>query len=208
MQNKNFTLLGPPSSFALSDGRMFFFGPLIFYLPIPAVLVFGWDALAISYFLMFVQFLGFMVAYLAINKRLGFKTAFFFGFLFSLSPTMVQFSRFLWNPNPMVPICCLLLAAHLVMPVKGKWNSLAILAIGVLWGLGLQAHYAFPDQTTKVARFVGINRGVDFIVYVSIATLFYLVFRIYIMLENLRHEMTEIIRKVALENASKKEKKK
>jgi hypothetical protein len=57
-----------------------------------------------------------------------------------------------------------------------------------------------PDETTKIARLVGINRGVDFVIYLSIATLFYLVFRIYIMMENIRHEQTEIIRKIAIEN--------
>ena len=62
----------------------------------------------------------------------------------------------------------------------------------------------FPDQITAIAKFAGINRGVDFVIYVSIATLFYLVFRIYIMLENLRHEMTEIIRRVAIESTSQK----
>lgn len=57
---------------------------------------------------------------------------------------------------------------------------------------------AFPDQTTNLARFVGIGRGVDLVIYASIATLFYLVFRIYVLLEGLHHEITELIRQIAL----------
>lgn len=79
------------------------------------------------------------------------------------------------------------------------WATLFIAAmLGIL----------LPDETTKLAKLVGINRGVDFVVYVSIATLFYLVFRIYVLLENLKHEMTQIVRKIALENASQKSHKK
>lgn len=67
---------------------------------------------------------------------------------------------------------------------------------------------AFPSETTRIARLSGINRGVDFVVYISIAALFYLVFRIYILLENLRHDMTELVRKLALETPAKKKHKK
>ncbi|MBI3559330.1 DUF2304 domain-containing protein, partial [Candidatus Gottesmanbacteria bacterium] len=56
----------------------------------------------------------------------------------------------------------------------------------------------FPGQTTKIANFLGIGRGVDLILYASIATLFYLVFRIYILMEDLRHQITEVVRKIAL----------
>lgn len=56
----------------------------------------------------------------------------------------------------------------------------------------------FPRETTKIANFLGIGRGADLIIYASVATLFYLVFRIYILMEDLRHEITEVVRKIAL----------
>lgn len=61
-----------------------------------------------------------------------------------------------------------------------------------------------PGETSRVAKIVGIGRGVDLITYLSIAILFYLVFRIYVLIENLRHETTELVRKIALENEKKK----
>lgn len=63
---------------------------------------------------------------------------------------------------------------------------------------------AFPSETTKLANALGIGRGVDLVVYASIVTLFYLVFRIYVQLEDLRHEITEVIRKIALHNVQGK----
>ncbi len=61
-----------------------------------------------------------------------------------------------------------------------------------------------PDQITRVAKLVGIGRGVDLITYSSIALLFYLIFRIYILMEDIRHEITILIRKMALEKVSRK----
>lgn len=60
-----------------------------------------------------------------------------------------------------------------------------------------------PDFTTFLARKLGIGRGADAVLYLSIAVLFYLLFRTNVMLENLRQEITKLTREFAL----KKEKK-
>lgn len=61
-----------------------------------------------------------------------------------------------------------------------------------------------PATTTKIASFFGVGRGVDVIVYISLALLFYLVFRIYVMIEDLRREITNLVRQIALQNVTKK----
>ncbi|MCL4397648.1 DUF2304 family protein [Patescibacteria group bacterium] len=58
----------------------------------------------------------------------------------------------------------------------------------------------FPNETTHFAQFLGIGRGVDLIVYASIVTLFYLMFRAYVLMEDIRHEITELVRKIALQD--------
>lgn len=68
---------------------------------------------------------------------------------------------------------------------------------GVLFSFAIIG-IAFPNETTKLANTLGINRGVDLVIYASIVVLFYLVFRIYVGMENLRHEITELVRKLAL----------
>lgn len=60
-----------------------------------------------------------------------------------------------------------------------------------------------PKITTKIAEFFGVGRGVDIMVYISIAVLFYLVFRVFVMVEDLRHEISELIRVVALKKTSR-----
>lgn len=66
----------------------------------------------------------------------------------------------------------------------------------------------FPPFSAQVAKFMGIGRGVDAIVYTSIVLLFYLVFRLYIYLQDIRQEITELVQRLALkENIKNNEKK-
>lgn len=55
-----------------------------------------------------------------------------------------------------------------------------------------------PELTTQLARKMGIGRGVDVVLYISIVTLFYLNFRSNVLIENLRHEITKLTRIIAL----------
>lgn len=69
------------------------------------------------------------------------------------------------------------------------WTGLFVIAlIGVV----------NPELTTWLAQILGINRGSDVVVYASILLMFYLIFRTNILLENLRHDLTELVRRLAL----------
>ncbi len=57
-----------------------------------------------------------------------------------------------------------------------------------------------PEELSRFANILGIGRGVDLITYASIIILFYLVFRLYVLLEGVHHEITELVRKIALDN--------
>lgn len=66
----------------------------------------------------------------------------------------------------------------------------------------------FPSLSGKIAHLMGIGRGVDAIVYTSITILFYLVFRLYVYLEDVRHEITDLVQKLALRKENKDSEKK
>lgn len=72
-----------------------------------------------------------------------------------------------------------------------------------LWALAIISVLK-PDFTTFLARKIGIGRGVDVVIYISIAILFYLIFRINVMLENLRQEITQLTREMTLKENKKK----
>lgn len=61
----------------------------------------------------------------------------------------------------------------------------------------------FPILTSDIARSIGIGRGVDVIVYTSIVILFYLVFRLYVYIQDLKREITDLVNKLALKDIKK-----
>lgn len=55
-----------------------------------------------------------------------------------------------------------------------------------------------PMFTNYVASLVGIGRGADVVIYAGIALLSYLIFRTNVLLENVKHEITVLTRRMAL----------
>jgi len=74
----------------------------------------------------------------------------------------------------------------------------------VIW-LAALIGILMPQTTTSLASVFGVGRGVDVIVYISLALLFYIVFRMFVMIEDLRHEITNLIRQIALQNTPDKQ---
>ena len=57
-----------------------------------------------------------------------------------------------------------------------------------------------PELTTLMAKKLGIGRGTDAVIYASILLIFYLIFRTNVMLENLRHDLTKLVRDLAIKD--------
>jgi hypothetical protein len=77
----------------------------------------------------------------------------------------------------------------------GVWVALAVVVV-------------FPAIVSWLANAVGIGRGVDLVIYLSIFSLFYFVFRINLRINKLEKNNSELIRKIAMQNARKTEVKK
>ncbi|MFA6547704.1 MAG: DUF2304 domain-containing protein [Candidatus Magasanikbacteria bacterium] len=84
--------------------------------------------------------------------------------------------------------------------LKGKetigWIIFWILAIVVVIS---------PNSTTVLAKLLGVGRGVDAVIYLAIALLFFLIFKIFIRLEKIDHQITKIVRQDTLNQAKKYE---
>lgn len=57
-----------------------------------------------------------------------------------------------------------------------------------------------PQTTDFAARFVGVGRGADLVIYASLIAIFYLVFRLFVKLEEVEGQITRLVRKLALED--------
>lgn len=86
---------------------------------------------------------------------------------------------------------------------EGKLSAIATIFWIILW-IAIEIAVWIPNSTTYLAQMLGIGRGADLIIYSSIVALFYLVFRIYVKLEDIEREITQVVRKIALQNIPKK----
>lgn len=60
-----------------------------------------------------------------------------------------------------------------------------------------------PDTTSIVARWVGVGRGADLVLYASVIALFLFVFKLYVSLDHVDHKLTELVRREALRGVDK-----
>ncbi len=99
----------------------------------------------------------------------------------------------------------LLFAASRVW-LRLKDGSLTLTSFFFWFGLFILAIIGVfkPELTSVVALKLGINRGSDAVIYASILLLFYLIFRTNVLLENLRHDLTKLVRTIALTPLKKK----
>lgn len=68
----------------------------------------------------------------------------------------------------------------------------------LFWILAIIA-VLLPDSTTVLANKLGIGRGADFVLYISIALLFFLIFKLHIKIEEINRNITKVVRKESLE---------
>ncbi|RJQ19941.1 DUF2304 family protein [Candidatus Woesearchaeota archaeon] len=67
----------------------------------------------------------------------------------------------------------------------------------LIWG-GVGVVAFLPGLAAMVSEPLGIGRAIDLVVYASILLLFYLIFRIYLRLESLEHNVTKLVREIAI----------
>ncbi len=86
---------------------------------------------------------------------------------------------------------------------RGGALTLMWLMVWVLLWLAVGAVTLMPQTTDVIATKLGVGRGVDVVMYVSLIALFYLVFRLFTKIEDVEREITRLVRKLALEDKDK-----
>lgn len=63
----------------------------------------------------------------------------------------------------------------------------------IFWGLVIGATL-LPKKTDIVAQWLGVERGADLLVYLSIIVLFFIIFKVIAKLEKIDRDITKVIR--------------
>lgn len=72
-----------------------------------------------------------------------------------------------------------------------------------LW-LAILLVFWLPEITSYLANFLGIGRGADLIVYLSIVLIFYLIFKIFVRINKTDKQITKLVREDAIRDAEKR----
>ena len=97
-----------------------------------------------------------------------------------------------------------LLIATLVAMGRHRVVARVGLACSVVWLAGAIA-IAWPGVTIAVARFLGIGRGADLVLYLAILAMFIGFFAMYLRYRKVEEEITKIVRELAIRDARKGE---
>lgn len=85
--------------------------------------------------------------------------------------------------------------------------TLAVLFLWMIFWVIVGVVVLLPQTTNTLARVVGVGRGVDAIMYVSIIALFYAVFKLLVRIEDTQREITKLVRTLALQKEEKEHQK-
>jgi hypothetical protein len=84
--------------------------------------------------------------------------------------------------------------------------TLGILSLWILLWIGVIYVSLFPESTNFLSSIVGIGRGLDVVLILGLFGCYYLIFKIYTMIESMENEISQLVREIAFlrENSSEK----
>jgi len=94
----------------------------------------------------------------------------------------------------------LLIVSRIVLRYREKSLSTREFIFWLLFWLVAGVVALQPDWTGIAAERLGIGRGADLVVYLSLVAIFYLLFRIQIQQKKTEREITKIVRKISLDD--------
>jgi len=79
---------------------------------------------------------------------------------------------------------------------EGAISRLEFIFWGLVWSFMILIAL-MPDYLNSLAQITGIGRAIDVLVYLGIAGLFYLIFRVYVQVDEIKQNVTEMTREMA-----------
>jgi len=74
---------------------------------------------------------------------------------------------------------------------------------GFVW-IGAILFAIFPDTLNLLSDLAGFRRGMDLVIALSIIVMFYLVFRLYVKLDEHTTDITQLVREITINKGKKK----
>ncbi len=84
----------------------------------------------------------------------------------------------------------------------GHITARELVMLCALW-IGASAAVLWPALSGHVATWLGVNRGSDAVMYLTVAALCYFIFRLYIRIRDVEQQLTALVRNLALREAER-----
>lgn len=137
-KNKKITLVGPGSSVS-ADNKLLLQGSIIYYFTLVFALLGKFDPIVSSYIFMIFSSLGIIPLYSGMKKLANQKAALLMVVLYTLLPIFIDFTRFFFGPNYLIPLSTILI--YLMGLYKTKPNNINLFFIFAYSGILMQFHY-------------------------------------------------------------------
>ncbi|MEK9152941.1 MAG: DUF2304 family protein [Patescibacteria group bacterium] len=82
---------------------------------------------------------------------------------------------------------------------EGALSAVWLAFWGAFWAV-VGTVSLLPRAASRLAEILGVGRGVDALMYMAIIGLFYGVFRLFVRIERIEHEITLLVRALALQD--------
>lgn len=107
----------------------------------------------------------------------------------------------------LIQILLILFFLFALLKVVGRFRAGDLSSVGmagwiIFWVLATVV-VLLPNSTAYVAKIVGIGRGADLVVYVALAAIFFIIFKLMIRIEMLNRDITKLTRKISLDDKNK-----
>jgi len=134
LTGEHFPAIGAPTSV----GQVYL-GPFYYYFIAPWLFFFNFQPVGLAYGVAFFSSLFLLINFIVVKKIINEKTAYLSTFFLTLSSTLVDFSRFSWNPN-LLPLFSFLTAYFTIESFRTKkWYFFAL--TGAFLSFSIQLHY-------------------------------------------------------------------
>lgn len=137
-KNKQITLVGPKSSVS-AENKSLLQGSIIYYSTLVFALLGKFDPIVSSYIFMIFSSLGIIPLYSGMKKLANQKAALLMVVLYTLLPIFIDFTRFFFGPNFLIPLSTILI--YLMGLHKIKHKNIYLFLIFVYTGILMQFHY-------------------------------------------------------------------
>ena len=137
-KNKEITLVGPATSVS-ADNKQLLQGSILYYFTLIFAIFGRFDPIVSSYIFMLFSSLGIIPLYSGMKKLVNQKAALLMIVLYTFLPMFIDFTRFFFGPNFLIPLSTILI--YFMGLYKTKPNNIYLFFIFVYTGILTQFHY-------------------------------------------------------------------